>query len=110
MLGGIEKRLGLPKLSESMKTMSEAMKLAQSPTMKKLDKLLFSVEKLSEGTASIKEVISLLELVGKLDRDGTLDKLMQMLVLLKPIATSRGAKTLMENLDKIVHAIEAEDS
>lgn len=94
MLKGFEERLGLPPLAEGVSILA-------GPTGKRLVALLSSLETLSKDKESLKNVAALLELVERLDKAGTLTRLIELLREIKPLARGKTAQLLVEKLDKI---------
>ena len=94
MLSGIEKRFGLPPIEK-------IVALVSGPTGGKVEKLLSRLEKLAGDPEGLKTAICLLEAVERLDRAGTLDRLIKLLQILGPMTKSQNVKLLIEKFDKM---------
>ena len=98
MLDGLEKRLGVPPLKE-------ILSLSTGSVGKRIESILSNLEKLSGDKTTIKEVITLLNLVKELDEQGTLGRLLELLKELKPLTKGKTAVALVGKLDQLEKVI-----
>ena len=93
MFEKIEERFNLPPLKK-------AFSFLTGPTGKRIEAIIHSLETLSEDTATIHAITHLLELIERMDKDGTLDKLNVTLEHIGPLTRSKNLKLMLDKLDK----------
>lgn len=99
MLGDIEKKLGLPRLSEVSDLLTE-------DRMTRMNTLLARLERLSKNPEAIKQAMSLLRLIKELDDNGTLTRVNLLLEELGPITRGKALNRLLDKVDKLVKVVE----
>lgn len=92
----LETFLGLPPLET-------VMSLLQGETGKRADRILGRLERLSKDSQGIGQAVELLKLVERLDQQGTLARLLE---LLKELPKSKDMVPLLERFEKFAPFLE----
>mgnify|MGYP001572626677 CR=1 FL=1 len=93
MFEKLEKRFNLPPLEK-------AFAFLTGPTGKRIESIILSLDKLSKDASTIHDVTHLLELIERMDKEGTLDKLNITLRSIGPLTRSKNLKLVLDKLDK----------
>lgn len=94
--GTVEKTLGLPPLKEALQGLRH---LAEGETGARLDRITARLVKLSTDSQGNAQAMELLRLVERLDQQGSLQRLDEVLRDLQPIVRSKGANALLQRLE-----------
>ena len=94
MFRRLEQALGLPDLDK-------VLPLVQGESGKRVERLLARVERLSKDSAGLGQAVELLKLVERLDKEGTLQRLDELLKDLAPLMKSKTAHEMVARLGQL---------
>ncbi len=90
----LETKLGLPKLDD-------VVSLASGETGKRVDRIVSKLILLSKDSKGTNDAIALLEIVERLDKQGTLERLIDLLDKIGPLTKGKTALLLVQKLEKM---------
>lgn len=107
LLDEFEKRMGLPPLKEILGEGGDKGRASRLVgLLRQLNPLMKRLENLSKDSHGMANTLELLRLVERLDQQGTLQRLDELLKDLQPLLKSKSATALLDRLDKLAPVLE----